>query len=506
MTFPRSGKYSSELCRCLLNYAEERKREKLDKLCDRERLLIQLCEKGGEMQMDFRQDRYDCDNPSWLRLEIHPIHVEGPDIRTVIITLRNVSEEKRRELEYREEERAAKQALEQAYEGARHANLAKSEFLSRMSHDIRTPMNAIMGMTAIAEKQLDNRKKLEDCLQKIHISGEHLLGLINEVLDMSKIESGNVSLAESCFNFSEMVHTVEQIMQPDIEKKGLSLEKVLDIHNDQVCGDVMRVQQILLNLLSNAVKYTQTGGCIKLGVLEKTSARNGVGCFEIMVEDNGIGMSREFLDKLFRPFERAEDPRVSQVQGTGLGMAITNNLVQMMNGTIQVDSEIDHGTTFKVTVFLKLVGEEYSVHEQAWPDRNEEKGFAPETCVLLAEDNDINREIACELLGMSGIKTVCAVNGKEAFEFFRDSPPETYSLVLMDIQMPVMNGYEASKAIRQLGEDEGRTDAASVPIIALTANAFADDAYRSHEAGMNEHVAKPLDINRLLGVLHRWLD
>ena len=507
MEFPRVGKYSADLCSRLLYYTEEDKREKMAELCGRERLLGQFSDISGDMQMEFRQDAKDGLSTSWLRLEIQPINIENSDIRTAIITLRNVSEEKKLELEYREEERAAKRALEEAYEGARHANLSKSEFLSRMSHDIRTPMNAIMGMATIAENYLDNREKLMDCLGKIHVSGQHLLGLINEVLDMSKIESGNVSLAENRFYFSDMVHTVEQIMRPDMEAKEQQLTVKIDIKNDLVYGDTMRVQQILLNLLSNAMKYTQDGGYITLSAAEKTSARNGVGCFEIVVEDNGIGMPPEFLDNLFVPFERAEDSRVAQVQGTGLGMAITSNLVQMMNGTIEVESKIDCGSKFRVTIFLKLVGEEKPAQEETeWNSSTKKTEFKPDTCILLVEDNDINREIAQELLGIAGLQTVCASDGKEAVERFRDNPPGTYSLILMDIQMPVMNGYEASMAIRKMGQDGKRPDASDIPIIALTANAFADDAYRSRQAGMNEHVAKPLDIKRLLEVLRHWID
>ena len=267
----------------------------------------------------------------------------------------------------------------------------------------------------------------------------------------------------------------------------------------------MRVQQILLNLLSNAVKYTGPGGHVTLTAEEKGSAHSGVGCFEFTVEDDGIGMSPEFLDKLFVPFERAEDPRVSAVQGTGLGMAIAFNLVQMMNGTIRVESQPDHGTRFVVTVFLKLAEGSGAREPSRAQAPRPMAPFRPGIRLLLVEDNELNREIARELLEMAGLETACAVDGRQAVERFAAEAPGTYALILMDIQMPVMDGYEATRAIRALAK-AGRPDAASIPIIALTANAFADDAYRARQAGMNEHVTKPLDIDRLLDTLHRWLD
>ena len=427
--------------------------------------------------------------------------------KTAIIALRNISAEKQRELEYYEEEKKAKHALEEAYDSLNRANQAKSDFLSRMSHDIRTPMNAIMGMTAIARSSLSNRDKVEDCLSKISLSGSHLLDLINKVLDMSKIESGNAGLSEDAFCLKDLVEEVSQIIKPDMDsrKQELSID-IKEMAHHAVYGDAVRVKQILINLLSNAVKYTPDRGRISVSLEEKLSSESGVGCFEFVVEDNGIGMTPEFLEKLFMPFERAEDSRVSQVQGTGLGLAITRNLVQMMNGTIRVESRLNRGTRFIATIFLKLAQEETG---EGAPDSGNEEApapFPPGTRVLLAEDNELNREIVVELLAMFGITAVCAVNGQEAVERFKADPPGTYSLILMDIQMPVMDGYTAASAIRSLGRTGQRPDGAGIPIIALTANAFADDAYRARQAGMDEHVTKPLEINRLLEIMHRYLD
>ena len=505
MAFPRTGSYTGDLCGGLLPHVAEGDRPRVARLCDRERLLGAFSQISGHTEAEFHRNAPDAAAPPWLRLEIHPVSTENAETRTAIVTLRNISGEKLRELERQAEEKAAKQALEEAYEGARKANHAKSEFLSRMSHDIRTPMNAILGMTSIAEKQLNDPDRLADCLEKIRISGSHLLGLINEVLDMSKIESGSVSLSENTFLISDTLNTVMQIIRSDAESKGQQIALRSDLRNDAVHGDFMRVQQILLNLLSNAVKYTGTGGHISLTAEERPSGRSGVGCFEFTVEDDGIGMPPEFLDRLFTPFERAKDARVSEVQGTGLGLAITHNLVQMMNGSIRVKSRLDKGTRFVATVFLKLAGEEArEAGACGGPSARQGDVFPSGTRLLLVEDNDLNREIARELLGMAGLETVCAENGRQAVDLFASQPPGTYALILMDIQMPVMDGYEATRAIRKLG-GEGRPDAAEIPIIALTANAFADDVYRARQAGMNEHVTKPLEIDRLLETLHRWI-
>ncbi|BDF69956.1 hypothetical protein CE91St41_28170 [Oscillospiraceae bacterium] len=505
LSFPRSGSYSADLCRRLLPHAAQEDRPALARICDRAALLERLARPGGHTEVEFHQSGAGERAAQWLRLEIHPVCMAQAEARAAIFTLRNVSGEKRRELERQTEEKAAKQALEEAYEGARRANLAKSEFLSRMSHDIRTPMNAILGMASIAERHMDDPHRLADCLDKIRVSGDHLLGLINEVLDMSKIESGSVSLSESAFLLGDTLNAVVQIIRPDAERRGQHLTLRTALPGGAVRGDPMRLQQILLNLLSNAVKYTPEGGHISLAAEEKLSGHSGVACFEFTVEDDGIGIPQEFLGRLFTPFERAEDARVSAVQGTGLGLSITRNLVQMMNGSIRVESEPNRGTRFTVTVYLKREAREAPAPQPAAAPEAR-RPFPPGTLLLLAEDNALNREIACELLRMNGLETACAENGKQAVELFTAHPPGTYALILMDIQMPVMDGYEATRAIRALARTGERPDAAAIPILALTANAFADDVYRARQAGMNEHVAKPLDVNRLLESLHRWLD
>ena len=534
---PRAGKFSSILRSYILNQVDDTDWHKIELMCDKDWLMQMITQKNEHMEAEFRMAAGASESPMWLRLEIHLVAMEGGRPKTVILAFRNISSEKQKELEHREEERKAKQALEEAYAAANRANQAKSEFLSKMSHDIRTPMNAILGMAAVAEGYLEDKAKVADCLSKIRMSGDHLLGLINAVLDMSKIESGSVCLTESVFSLNGMMREIGLMIRPDTEQKEQHLEVYVgDLSHDAVYGDLVRVKEVLLNLLSNAVKYTPKKGCIRAALEEKPSGKDHVGCYEFTVEDNGIGMSPAFQEKMFTPFERAADARVRGIQGTGLGLAITRNLVQMMNGTIQVESRLDEGTRFVVTVFMKLAGEKPEEDGQA-PGKAKDKAgepagekagaqtagekagrchntgnpsgtaaFEPGARILLAEDNDLNREIVHELLMLQGLETACAVNGREAVDLFAGNPPGTYALILMDIQMPVMNGYEASRAIRTMGERGERPDGAEIPIIALTANAFADDVYRAKQAGMSEHIAKPLEIDRLLEVMHRWMD
>lgn len=503
LNLPRTGRYSSVLRSHILEDVDSKDLDKMDDICSRERLLGELTGKKEHLEVEFRHR----DSILWLRMEIHLTAADNGRPKTIIIAFRNISEEKQKELEYYEEEKKAKRALEEAYDSVNRANQAKSDFLSRMSHDIRTPMNAIMGMTAIAEKSLGDKEKTADCLEKINLSGVHLLELINEVLDMSKIESGNVSLSEDAFCLRDVLKDASQIIRPDADGKKQHLSvNVKEVEHDSVYGDPVRIRQILLNLLSNAVKYTHENGHIAVYLEEKLSSEGGVGCFEFIVEDDGIGMAENFQKKLFLPFERAEDSRVSHIQGTGLGLAITRNLVQMMNGTITVKSRLDQGTRFIVTIYLKLAqAGEVPVEQRSVKGSGPSDTFPPDTCVLLAEDNVLNQEIVRELLELSGIKTVCTSNGREAVERFLADPPGTYALILMDIQMPVLDGYGAARAIRRLGKTGQRPDAADIPIIALTANAFADDAYQAKQAGMDEHVTKPLEIGHLLKIMKRWI-
>ncbi len=500
-SIPRRGSIQAELQRYINAFVGAEDRQRMLRFCSPGNLESLLTRVGARAEIEYRHQSSP-ETSIWLRLEIQLITMKGAQPQNAVFTFRNVTQERQQELEHRLEEQKAKQALEEAYEAANRANLAKSDFLSKMSHDIRTPMNAIMGMTAIAQKNASNQKRLTDCLQKIELSSRHLLNLINEVLDMSKIESGTIHLHEEIVDLNRLMQTIADMVHSDVQERRQELELSCRLSGPhQVYGDTVRLQQLLLNLLSNAVKYTPEQGHIRLELLEKPSNSHGIGCYEFTVQDDGIGMSEEFQQKLFRPFERAEDSRVSQIQGTGLGMAITQNLVRMMNGTIQVESQLNRGSRFTVCLYLKQAHRPEPERPYfAAPCPGNVK-FSKHQRVLLVEDNSLNREITVDLLESAGLLVEEAQNGRQALELFQACTPGEYCLILMDIQMPVMDGYQCARAIRALD----RPDAAAIPIIALTANAFADDVRRAKEAGMNEHLAKPLELDKLMQTLSHYI-
>ena len=529
------------------------------------------------------------------------------------------------------EERRQKQLLQEALQSATVANRAKSDFLSRMSHDVRTPLNAIVGMTAIASLHIDDQIRIADCLKKITISSKLLLNLINEVLDMSKLESGHIMLTEEAFKLEELLESLFAMVQSSVEMKKQDLHiRVIQVKHEYLIGDVQRIQQALMNILTNAVKYTPEKGRIDVTIREKASVYNGYGLFEITVADNGIGMKPEFLSKVFEPFERSDDAAIRNIQGTGLGMAISRHIAQMMNGDILVESEHGKGSKFSMTFHVKLgdmdeydkdilanlpvlvvddddisceiacenlqglgmkpewvlSGQEavqkifdgnkyfaiiidlmmpnmngiettHKIREYAGPDipiiiisaydysgyesealkagangfiskpimksklfhlmkrfatdKKEDKlnSVAPKALttfvgkrILVVEDNDLNREIAYELLRETGAEVETACNGKEAVDCVSNSTEGYYDLIIMDIQMPVMNGLEATRAIRLLD----REDIKILPIVAMSANAFAEDVQLSLKAGVNEHIAKPIEITTLYKIITKWFN
>lgn len=412
----------------------------------------------------------------------------------------------------REEQARQRKLLEDAYQTAKVANSAKTNFLSSMSHDIRTPMNAIMGMVEIAQANLNSPEKIQDCLNKIGTSSKHLLSLINEVLDMSRIESGKIDLTLVPVNLPDLIQNITDICQQLIAEKRQHFQVSMEnIRHENVIADGDRLQQILMNLLSNAIKYTPEEGTISLKINELRSPSHGKSQYEFICTDNGIGIDKKFISRIFEPFSRAEDPRISKLQGTGLGMTITENIVRMMNGTIDIESELGAGSRFTVSVpFEFRTDEETYITEStcrpvliADTDQKTCENYTSlsKKYVLLAEDNDINREIAIELLKMQNISVDAVENGLRALDVFKSSAPEKYDAILMDIQMPVMNGYDAASSIRTLH----RQDAKTIPIIALTADAFTADVAKARSVGMNDHIAKPIEINRLLEVLQKWM-
>lgn len=388
--------------------------------------------------------------------------------------------------------------LEQALEIARSSNEAKSLFLANMSHDIRTPINAIVGMTKIALETGSTDRKIVHCLNAIMLSSEHLLSLINDVLDMSRIESGQMMLREGCCDLDNLIDGIETIILPQAKAKGQSFTvDSSEIAHRTFSADELRVNQILLNLLSNAIKYTPEGGSIRFSVRELEQASSNYARIRFEVVDNGMGMPHEFVERIFEPFERSDRASVSSIQGTGLGMSITKALVDAMGGTIEVESEEGRGSSFFVTLSFRIVdaGNSVAPCDDAPKVRYEFEGRR----YLLAEDNELNAEILIELLGQRGASVDWAKNGREAVDELFAKPIGFYDAVFMDVMMPVMDGYEAARAIRSSSSER----ASDVKIIALTANAFAEDVKAAMDAGMDAHAAKPIDLDELARVLQR---
>ena len=570
-------------------------------------------------------------NGAWLQLNGECIGWEGdePIYLIVYINITDITEQ--RELQ-KKLEKQSKQ-LKEALKSAEQANQAKSDFLARMSHDIRTPMNAIMGMATIAKAHVDERERILDCMEKINGASKLLLSLINEVLDMSKIESGRLILSEDEFNVGELLQDLVVMMQPEIKNKQQTLNiHVKNLRHENVKGDTQRIKQVLMNILSNAIKYTPENGRITIEIYEK-DPHNGIGNYQFVFEDNGRGMKPEFLDKIFEPFERASDDEIKRIQGTGLGMSISHKIIQMMGGDIKVESEYGKGSRFTIDMPLvcrdqkpddkieveglevlvvdddkiaclntssclreiginsecvysgseaiekvrqhhlaekeyfaviidlkmpqmngiettrqirRFVGADVPIIILSAYDLEEyeaeakevkangfitkplykskllqvlrsflDEGDQPEPIrpfklsnvdysgkrILLVEDNELNREIAVEIIGSTGITIDTAINGLDAVHKVAQSEEGFYQIILMDIQMPIMDGYEATRQIRSLQ----RRDIAHMPIIAMTANAFSEDVTNAIKAGMNYHLAKPIDIGALMGILSKYL-
>ena len=388
----------------------------------------------------------------------------------------------------------AKDITTEALQTAENANKAKTDFLSNMSHDIRTPMNAIIGMTSLIRHDAGNKAKVIEYADKIDISSQHLLGIINDVLDMSKIEAGKTVFKYTDFSILDFITELNTIFHSQIDEKNQTLTIIKEnIRHEWVNGDQVHLMQIFSNLVSNAVKYTQEGGKIQFLVEECETKSSVYAKYRFLVSDNGMGMSADFKDTIFDAFTRAESSMTNKIQGTGLGMAITKNLVEAMGGTIDVESELGQGSCFEVLIDLRIAEDRFvSSAEQAEkdePDGNVLKGMR----FLCAEDNELNAEILMELLKIEGAECTICENGKRVLEAFEQSAPGDYDMILMDVQMPVMNGYEATKAIRRSSHELAKT----IPIIAMTANAFSEDIQHSLAAGMNAHVSKPVEMKVL---------
>lgn len=620
---PVKGSYQDLVDSIATHFADEEGKAKFYQMINKEYIQSSLTEDVPYLQYEYQ---IMWEKELWENSSILCLERKNGVAKVVLLAIQDITKLK-------EEEIRSRQALKSAFEAAEEANRAKSDFLSRMSHDIRTPMNAIMGMTTVATMHMDDRDRLVDCLSKITISSQHLLALINDVLDMSKIESGKITLSEEPFNMAELIEGFLTIMRPQINGRNQELQvHISNIVHEDVLGDTLRLRQIFVNIMGNAVKFTPVGGRISLEIRELPSRVKEMGCYEFVFEDSGIGMEPEFIEQIFEPFSRSKNSESKKIEGTGLGMSIANNIAHMMNGGIKVESKLGEGSRFTVQVYLtlqnveiekveELVGLRVLVvddHKDAciatsellnsldmiadwvlsgeeavekvaaanreqndyaalildwkmpgkdgvettreiraqvgdavpiiilsaydWTEIEQEareagvNGFIEKPLfpsrllhalnsvirhqndesipmtqmenidytgkrILLTEDNELNREIATELLEFIGIQVESAENGQVALDILAERPEYYYDLIFMDIQMPIKNGYETAKAIRGLG----RKDLDEIPIVAMTADAFADDVARAKEAGMNDHVSKPIEIDKLTAALEKWL-
>lgn len=418
---------------------------------------------------------------------------EKGNLSTVLLAISDVTEEKEHELE---QDRILRNALS----SAEHANRAKTAFLNNMSHDIRTPMNAIIGFTSLAAEHLDDREIIRDYLEKISTSGKHLLSLINDVLDMSRIESGSVKIEKTNVYLPDVLEDLKTIILESVHAKQQKLLiKQQDVVHEDIITDKLRLTQVLLNIISNAVKFTPVGGTIHILVEEKASQKAGYAVYSFCIKDNGIGMSKEFQEHVFDSFARERTVTESGITGTGLGMAITKNIVDLMGGTIHLTSKQGEGSEFIVTLECELADKTVQDKQSSCPKAEKKHLDYSGKKVLLVEDNELNREIATEILKSLGLKVDYAADGMEAVEIMSSEAGNQYDMIFMDIQMPKMDGYTATREIRTLKD----TKKANVPIIAMTANAFDEDRKKAIKAGMNGHIAKPIDVNVILQNLDR---
>ncbi len=399
----------------------------------------------------------------------------------------------------RRKERVYQKRLEQALEQANAANEAKSAFLSNMSHDIRTPMNAIIGFTNLLEKYMDDEEKRVEYLAKIRMSGTYLLGLINNVLELARIEKGKLTLHEAVCNLSQFQEALMLGFEAEIERKKLDFRRETQVAHTDVWCDATKLQEIFSNIVGNAIKYTPEGGRILMRVRELPCEQEGCAVYETVVEDTGRGMSKEYQEHIFEEFTRERNTTQSRIAGAGLGMAITKKLVELMGGTIEVESSVGVGTRFTVAIPHRIAERAQAEAADETDSLTVAEGFAGKR-LLLAEDNELNAEISIEILEELGFAVDHAENGRACVELLRNAGPGYYDLVLMDIQMPELDGYQAAREIRSFPDAKRE-----IPIVAMTANAFEEDRQNALAAGMNGHIGKPVDVEKLVEVLRGML-
>lgn len=485
-------------------YVHQEDRENYFNKCSRDYMSKNLNRDNRFYSFNYRQNAGG--EEKWLRMHVI-VAAYSPDgkVTHVVLAVMDVDKEIKKDIQQKE-------TVEKALVEAEHANKAKSRFLSNMSHDIRTPMNAIMGFANLAQNSIEDKGQVADYLNKIQSASKHLLNLINDILDMSRIESGKVQIEESEVSLHEVLVDVNNLIRPMAEEKQIHFQIQNEIVNNYVFCDRLRLNQVLINLLGNSVKFTPNGGEISLRIYQEMVAPAGYGVYIFKIKDNGIGIGEEFLDSIFQAFEREKSTESAGIQGTGLGLSITKNIVKMMGGKIDVESEVDKGTEFtvKVVFMLQDVDEEEESLEIKYIEKAQKEALEEAAQkvlftgrkLLLVEDNALNREIAKKLLGDKGFIVEEAVNGKEAVEKVSAAHPNEYAVVLMDIQMPIMDGYEATKTIRDL---DNRI-LANVPIVAMTANAFGEERKKAFASGMNGYITKPIEINVLFETLKQIIE
>ena len=477
-------------------YVHKEDREKYRMMCNRKYIAEHISSKKEFYAFDYRQVAGG--EERWYRMHVIGANfLPNGEPSHVVLAVMDVDSQVRKDI-------SQKAAVESALVQAENANKAKSMFLSNMSHDIRTPMNAIIGFTTLAQTHMEDKNLIEEYLDKILSASNHLLSLINDVLDMSRIESGKIQIQEDEVSIQDVIKDVENIIQPMADEQEQTFVIQTEIIDNYVYCDKLRLNQVLINLLGNAVKFTPKQGKIILDVHQEMVAPKGYGVYIFRVKDTGIGIGEEFLDKVFQAFERDKGVNTTGIQGTGLGLSITKSIVEMMGGKISVESELGKGTEFivKVVFMLQDVDEQALtlqefIEEKEENQRIEQKALFRGKKILLVEDNALNRQIATMLLKEAEFIVEEAVNGQEAYEKISQADPDEFSLVLMDIQMPIKDGYEATREIRNLRLRE----LANIPIIAMTANAFAEERKKALECGMNGHISKPIDVNVLFKTL-----
>ena len=389
--------------------------------------------------------------------------------------------------------------IEKAAKEAESANEAKTRFLFNMSHDIRTPLNAILGFADLLKEHIDDRDKTEDYIDKIRAAGSMLLSIINHVLEMARIESGKTTLNEDVTSINEIADSLQAVFEPSVREKELVSNVNCNVRHEHVICDETKVREIFLNIVGNSVKYTPKGGRIRVDISELEQEKKGFASFRVVVSDTGIGMSKEYLPHIFEEFTREHSTTEVKVDGTGLGLPIVKALLDLMGGTIDVQSEPGKGTTTIIMLHFPVASDE-QISDSNNQKRETLLAGLKGKRILLAEDNDLNAEIAMTVLNENGLEVDRAVDGKVCVDMLEAVREDYYDGILMDIQMPNMNGYEATEAIRSLGGKRG-----SIPIIAMTANAFEEDRKKALAAGMNAHIVKPIDIEVMLNTLGRFI-